>query len=360
MEPDEMGCIHTLSKQKTYQTAHQIPISPKNSGSEWRCISESKGAGFFRAKRNSTAWFPIQKNECLSQSRAEVIYMIRIRIRVTILAAWLICLYILGRLLDPIVISSITIGFVFVIVVSELLIPRMPRNLVWVIMFVTITALLVTSLWTRDLAGGVAILQMFTEIGAIVVTAMLSLWVSRGLDEFENAVAYITLGQSEEKLDSPLSGQGLIYREVRRARNHQQPLALISIGVDEKSIEPATEKLVRDIQRSMMKRYKLQGLSKMLRDELEDCAVIVQDSDHYLAVLPDTKTDEIPVVVERLRQKACGQVGVELKIGVATLPQDSYTFEGLVERANQEMLQDREPQPCVVMDKFPVEHRIIE
>ncbi|HSQ17128.1 MAG TPA: hypothetical protein VLM83_05470 [Anaerolineales bacterium] len=286
--------------------------------------------------------------------------MIRIRIRVTVLAAWLVFLYILGRLLDSILISNITIGFVFVIVVTEVLIPRMPRNLIWVIMVVTITALLVTMVWTRNLTGDLAIFRMFTEVGAIVVTAMLSVWVSRGLDEFENAVAYITLGQREMKLESPLSGQGLIYREVRRARNHQQPLALISIGIDEKSIEPATEKLVQEIQRSMMKRYKLQVLSKMLSDELEDCAVIVQDTDHYLAVLPDTKTDEIPVVVERLRQKACGQVGVELKIGVATLPQDSYTFEGLVERAIQEMVRDREPQSCVVMEKFPMEHRIIE
>ena len=98
----------------------------------------------------------------------------------------------------------------------------------------------------------------------------------------------------------------------------------------------------------------------MLRDELEDCAIIVQDTDHYLAVLPDTKTDEIPIVVERLRQKACGQVGVELKIGVATLPQDSYTFEGLVERAMREMVKDREPQPCLILDKIPMEQRITE
>ena len=286
--------------------------------------------------------------------------MKRIRIRVTVLAAWLVFLYILSRLLDPIVISSITIGFVFVIVVTEFLIPRMPKDLVWVIMLVPITALLVTKFWTGNLVGDVAIFRAVIEVGAIVVTAILSLWVSRGLDEFENAVAYITLGQREKKLESPLSGQGLVYREVRRARNHQQPLALISIGVDEKSIEPATEKLVQDIQRSMMKQYKLRGLSKMLCDELEDCAVIIQDTDHYLAVLPDTKTDEIPVVVERLRQKACGQVGVELKIGVATLPQDSYTFEGLVETAIREMAQDREPQPCVVMDKIPMEHRILE
>lgn len=286
--------------------------------------------------------------------------MKRIRIRVTVLAAWLVFLYILGRLLDPIVISSITIGFVFVIVVTEFLIPRMSRDLIWMIMFVPITALLVTKFWTGNLAGDVAIFRAVIEVCAIVVTAILSLWVSRGLDEFENAVAYITLGQLEKKLESPLSGQGLVYREVRRARNHQQPLALISIGVDEKSIEPATEKLVQDIQRSMMKQYKLRGLSKMLCDELEDCAVIIQDTDHYLAVLPDTKTDEIPVVVERLRQKACGQVGVELKIGVATLPHDSYTFEGLVERATREMAKDREPQPCVVMEKIPMEHRIVE
>jgi hypothetical protein len=179
------------------------------------------------------------------------------------------------------------------------------------------------------------------------------------LNEFENVVNNITLGQPEEKIKSSLMGEGSIYREVRRARNHQRPLALISIGVDEKSLKPTVEKMVQEIQRSMMRQYKLRELSKVLCNELEDCAVIVQDTDHYLAVLPDTSPEELPFVITRLRQKACDQVGIDLKIGSASLFNDSYTFDGLVERAIRDMKSDREPQPqpAVVKDTYPLERR---
>ena len=91
----------------------------------------------------------------------------------------------------------------------------------------------------------------------------------------------------------------------------------------------------------------------MLCDELEDCAVIVQDADHYLAVLPETMPEETLVVMERLRQKASVELGIKIKLGKATLPQDSYTFEGLVDQANREMKTDCEPMPYVVLDQNP-------
>jgi hypothetical protein len=246
----------------------------------------------------------------------------------------------------------------FVMAAAALVIPRMSKSLLWAILFTSITALLVTRYWTGGLSSELAIFITFIEACAIVITAALSLWVRLALDEFEEAIAAITLGQQDNKIETALSGQGLIYREVRRARNHQRPLALISIGVDEKSISPADERMVEEVQQSMVKQFKLRGLSKMLCDELEDCAVIVQNADYYLAALPETKPEEIPIVVERLRQKASNQVGVEIKVGVATLSHDNYTFEGLLERATREMESDREAQSYAVMDQLPLERRI--
>ena len=145
---------------------------------------------------------------------------------------------------------------------------------------------------------------------------------------------------------------------MRRARNHHRPLALISISVEEKTIEPVVERMVKEIQLSMIRQYKLQGLSKLLCQELEDCAVIVRDTDRFLAVLPETMPEELPFVLERLRKKASDQVSVGLKIGVATLPNDSNTFEGLVDRATLAMENDLEAQPHVALEHYPVKRRI--
>jgi len=281
-----------------------------------------------------------------------------IRIRVMILAVWLVFFFVFDRLLSPISISNAAIALIFVSVVTTLGMPRKPVVPLWGIVALPIVALFVIKLLTGRLSGDLGSSLAIIEAFMIILTTILARWVNLSLGEFENSMAQNILGQSEKITDTTFSGQGSVYREVRRARNHQRPLALVSIGVEEKSLEPVVEKMVREIQLSMMKQYKLQGLSKMLCEELEDCAVIVRETDRFLAVLPETKPEELPFVLDRLRQKASAQIGVELKIGVATLPNDSFTFEGLVERATLAMQNDLEPESYVVMDQQPVERRI--
>lgn len=281
--------------------------------------------------------------------------MKKIRLRVIVLASWLVLISLIGGLLSPAALNKVTFGFVLVMVVAGLLLPRKPAFQRSAIMFFFIVALLIVKFITGDLLGYRAILLAIVEVCVITITLILSGWVGMSLTGFENAVTKLTLGQREKKVDPGIPGQGSIYREVRRARNHQRPLALISIGVDEKTIDLADDQMVQEIQRSMLKQFKLRELSKLLSEQLEDCAVIVQDDDRYLAVLPDTLPEEISYVVERLRQKALVEVGVAVKIGVATLPGDGYTFEGLVDKANQMMQVDREPQSAPVRDQHPVE-----
>ena len=281
-----------------------------------------------------------------------------VRIRVIFLASWLALFCFISGLLDPVAINPITIGLVVVMLIVALVIPDMSRATFWAITLVPITALLVTKFWVEALSGRQAIFLAIVEICAIAVTISLARWVSSALIEFENAVTKITIGKREKKLETEELEQGLIYREVRRARNHERPLAIISVGIDPKSIEPNKERMVVEIQRSMMEQYKLRVLEKMLCTELEDCAVIAKDTNHYLAVLPETMPEELQVVVTRLRQKAVDQVGIELKVGTATLPHDSYTFEGLVEKATRAMEYDREAQPYIVVDEHALETRV--
>jgi hypothetical protein len=283
-----------------------------------------------------------------------------VRFRIIILVSWVVFLSIMSRLLDPIATIHLKIEMVFVAAVAALAIPRWPKYMFWAAIGALITVAVLMKYWIGDLSGNLAMLMTVVEIFAVIITTLLARWVGNALSDFEKAVAEITMGRQDNRLVTALSGQGSIYREVRRARNHMHPLALISISVDENSIDPTTEKLVREVQRSMIKEYKLQNLSRILCAELEDSAVIVQETDRYLAVLPDTTPDELAVVVKRLRLKASGQVGVEIKVGTAILPNDSYTFEGLVERATQEMENDLEQELDVLKEQYPMERRIAE
>jgi GGDEF domain-containing protein len=257
--------------------------------------------------------------------------------------------------LEPISISNATVSFVMVMVGMTLAMPRKPAALVWIVTIVPIIAIFLIELWTGHLSSDLGIYLTILEVFIVVISTVLASWVSGALSEFESSVAQISLGKSQD--EASRLGLGSIYREVRRARNHHRPLALISIGV-EKSYDLAVDKMVQEIQLSMVKQYKLQGLSKMLCEQLEDCAVIVRDSDRFLAVLPETMPEELPFVLERLRQKAFEQVNLDLKVGVASLPHDGYTFEGLVDKATEAMENSNVPQSYVVLDQQSVERHI--
>jgi hypothetical protein len=286
--------------------------------------------------------------------------MKKIRFRVIILILWFFSLYMFDRLLDPFALSNLAMILMIAAAIFTILLPRLSGVPRWVVIFVPIFLLFGIKFMRGELYGDMNLFLTFLEVLAITTTTLLVRWVSLPLMEFEKVITQITLGQPERATEPILSGHETIYREVRRARNHQRPLALISVGIDEKSIVVYGEENAQEIQFFMIKQLKLRGLSRILCSELEDCAIIVKENNHFLAVLPETLPEETLVVMERLRHKASVELGVEIKLGMATLPKDSYTFEGLVDKANQEMRTGPEPVPYVVLDQHPAEQPVKE
>ena len=117
-------------------------------------------------------------------------------------------------------------------------------------------------------------------------------------------------------------------------------MAFLAIEIDEKSMsiiqndEYKTSKLDKNKKKNFIK------IGNILCEELEECAIIVQGDDHFLVALPETKTEEIPFITERLRKQSKNQLGVDLSIGSASLPKDGYTFAGLFEKATSDMKTD--------------------
>ncbi len=281
--------------------------------------------------------------------------MNRIRLRVIILALWLAVLYNAERLLNPIGINSIAYTFALAMVVIILLLPKIIHIPFWLILIIQVIVFYLLKALTGGLEGPAIFALTITEICAITATSIVVQWVSFSLGEFEAAVQNILIGRREKMPEPTAAGQGSIYREVRRARNHHRPLSIIAVAVDEKSIKIDLDRMVKEAVLTMMKQYKLANLSRTLCNELEDCAVIVQASEHFIVALPETTPEDLPFVIERLRKQAEDQVSIKLKIGTAVLPEDSFTFEGLIDKATREMEGDLETKQFIELDEKPLE-----
>jgi GGDEF domain-containing protein len=270
--------------------------------------------------------------------------MKRLRMRVLLLIGWLVLFYMLTFYWEALSVSPLTHFFLLILTAGVLIMPEIDRKSIWgvlaipVLAFVTIKAVLEPPL----LGEALSITAM--EVVAILITTLLLLWVRGSIHEFEHAVKRITMGQLEKASETAVEGKSILYREVRRARNHQRPLSLLAIAIDEKSIKGAVDKVVKEAQHSMLRQFTLASVSRSLCGKLEDCDVVVQTNDHFLVVLPETQPEDLPRLIERLHAQVAEEVGVEIKIGTASLPHDSFTFEGLLNKATLEMQETLDDQ----------------
>jgi hypothetical protein len=247
---------------------------------------------------------------------------------------------------------------IFAILLAAVVLPQISRIPFWLVLMLLACLFLISQFLLIDLSGIDAVLLTIANLFAILITALLSRWLNMVLIDHEHSCSETLSEESKNQLDSANSGLGLIYREVRRARNHQRPLALLSIAVDKNSIGSSVIRSENKNKQPKKMKDSYRDLSKMLIEQLEDCTIIVQNTDHFLAALPETTQKDLPFVVKRLRQKACEQIGIEIKIGSATLPEDECTFEGLYERVIQLMKKDRGPEFCDSVDSFSVGQKI--
>jgi GGDEF domain-containing protein len=278
----------------------------------------------------------------------------RMRLLVIMLVIWLILFYSVERLSEPINISRIAYPFAPLMAVFIILVPRLHKAPLWALLVAPIPVFLALKAWKGYRVWGTAIPLTVTEICAIAVTTILAYWVSKGVSEFEHAIVHITIGQADE-LPVPFStGQAEMYREVKRARHHQRPLALMAIGVEKESIQVALDRMVQEVQQVMMKRYVLSEVARTLCDELEDYNVIAQSNDHFLVLLPEVTPEGVGDLACRLRKAVYEQVGITLRLGTASFPKDTVTFESLVERAVEDM-EKGEPVPSAQSRRLTTE-----
>ncbi len=181
------------------------------------------------------------------------------------------------------------------------------------------------------------VLRAATELSAIVLTLLLTRQLNRALDEFQEAVAAITIPHIGKSVDAFSADQGEMYQEVRRARQYNRPLALLALKVEEDSLKVALQKVLREAQRAMMHELVLAGVAGTLCDELQDYDIIGRQNGYFLVLLPEAKKEDVPGVANRLCNAVSERVGVKLQVAAVTFPDNALTFEGLVQQVTQQI-----------------------
>jgi hypothetical protein len=182
-----------------------------------------------------------------------------------------------------------------------------------------------------------------TELCAFLVTALLVRQVILAVREFETSIVNFTIARIGHPTKDLAIEQSEMYQEVRRAREFGRPLTMMAVKPQHESHAVAVEKMVEEVQQATMKQYVLAALAKTLKKQFSPYSIIAQNSDHFLVLLPEIAEEDCPQLTVRLREAAREVNGLNLQIGMASLPA-TETFDELIEVAHNRMSASAAPR----------------
>jgi hypothetical protein len=256
-----------------------------------------------------------------------------LRFKFMIFAAWLVFFFNIERVSEPINIASFVYVITGLLALVTLGIARLKGlSSLWPILIAIVFFISLKIVFKHPILGsGIPI--TVTELGAITLTGVLAHQLARSLHEFESAVANITIGRIGKESTPFSSGQAEMYREVKRAREHDRPLTMVAMKVKESSMQVAMHRMVEEAQRTMMKRYVQAGIARILSEELQDYDIVAQQDDWFILLLPETPPEEHARLAARLHQVIAENMRVDVEIGATTFPDEAVTFESLINLA---------------------------
>jgi hypothetical protein len=265
--------------------------------------------------------------------------MKRFRNTVGILLIWFFLFYNIERINEPINLASFV--YVYVLICSLVMLffhPVLSIHFFWLFLFSLPPYFMLKEWFYHNLAGRNLPLTV-TEVVAIGLTIYLSRQVARQLNEIGEAVISTIINPLRKDIYPFESSQSDIYREIRRARQHQHDVSLLAASVCEPSFHLNRNRFIRELENEIIQRYINARVGKIFVDRLHITDIVAQRDNHFIILLPHTGKEDTSKIVHRLQSNVRERLGINLNIGAATFPAEATTFEKLLETAEEKMCQ---------------------
>ena len=250
---------------------------------------------------------------------------------------WFFFFYNIERLSEPINVATFVYIFVAVCAVFIILLPSLQRMPLYWAFLIALLPYFVLKIALGYQMGGAYLTITVTEVSAIWLTIVLSGQMGKRLGKIGDTIHILTLGQQTKRSLPFKEGQGLIYREIRRARRYHRPATLLAIAAEDASVDLLLDRFILDAQREIIHQYVAARIATVLMEELQDSDVITQRNSHFIALLPETKRENVGEIIQKIEAVVKEKLGLKLKIGLSTFPEEAVTFESLLKNAETKM-----------------------
>jgi GGDEF domain-containing protein len=264
--------------------------------------------------------------------------MLRLRLGLLLVIGWFFVFYNLERINEPIDIATFVYALLPLSLALLILVPSLTRREIFPVFLIGLTA---TYVILKIQFGR----QLFGEALPVTVLEITFLWLSalifryflvhiiEVVDLFEQLM-FRQVGMPPHLVAS-VEGEEL-YRELKRSRRFQNPVVFSVIDFDPKEVTAQEPRVMKELQDMMRGRFLQARLSQIVADVLRDSDYLVQHGNGFAVLMPETTPDDGEMLLEKLRERVQDELGLTLKVGVATFPENAFTLGGLLDHAQKD------------------------
>jgi GGDEF domain-containing protein len=193
--------------------------------------------------------------------------------------------------------------------------------------------------YQQPLIGEVYTYITITEVTFLSVLIWLAHRTARSLQDFEEAVENITMVNINGRVRSLDDASEDIQIEMFRSRNHHHPLSVILVEPEPDSFKVMLHQAVQEVQNTIMNSYVITKLADSLSRHLRRTDLVLEERDRgrFVILCPDTNVKDLKILVEYIQATAVQILGVSVRYGTATFPDEALTFEELVHQAEKKL-----------------------
>lgn len=300
--------------------------------------------------------------------------MLRLNRYILALVLWLSFLFNVERL-DLIVgssnisnIASPVYVVAVIMVILGLLLPQWKRVPLWHVNLIAVVSFVVALLVDQvPVWGDIQTFVAFFELVAVMVSATLGYQVGRLSADFVETVHAMMFVDLDGRVYGADEAEPVIKREMQSSRRANRPLSVMVLDARAGNGRANLQETAREIQKILVKRQSMVALARLLPRALRRTDFVLHEvgDGRLVVVMPELRKDQTGAIVSRLTQVAQRRLGLSVRYGIASFPDNGVTFEELVYQAEQNLTpsQDARRVDSVTerrestTEKLPVERR---
>lgn len=274
--------------------------------------------------------------------------MLRLQRYIIALVIWLAFLFNIERLdvdvgLGSSEIVNLATPVYFVVIalaIVGIMLPRWKRVPLWHLLLIAVASFGVAHLVAdRALWGGSDTYVSLFELAACLVTVAIAGVIGNLVSDFVATVRNVLLTDSDGRVVSSQTVEPIVRREMQLSRRTNRPLSVVLVDTEPDDRARVRTATAREVVKLLAHRYQLVAVTRVLMRVLRRTDFVIDQTDagRLVVILPALHAGETEAVIERLNTQVRRTLGVSLRCGVASFPENGLTFEELVFQAEHKM-----------------------